>query len=363
MIDRPGNWRFSSPETSASGRKTALLVAATSVSLALLSSAGLAQEQLVVAGSGGRTGEAWDQCIIKPFTEATGIKVIYDPGVSSVTLAKLLQSKGNPTLDLAWFDGEASGFAREQGVFADMDPAKLPNLDNLIDHAISKDPDGTIWGIGTGYYSVGIIYNTDEVKEPPTSWLDLWKPEFAGRVTMPSIQDGSGAPWLVYLASLLGGGVDNLDPAIKKMQELEVAAYYDSGGAAASLLSSGEAVIGILDSGTVWSLADSGAIPVGFAIPKEGALASDNRLHMMKPSDAAYAFLNTAMTPEAAECIGDFLYLGPAVKDVELSEEAKARLPWGANGSIDNLIFSDTKAIDKIRPQLVELWNREIIGQ
>ncbi len=45
----------------------------------------------------------------------------------------------------------------------------------------------------------------DEIKQAPTSWFDLWKPEFKGDVTWPSMSDGSGPAMLVYVSELLGG--------------------------------------------------------------------------------------------------------------------------------------------------------------
>jgi putative spermidine/putrescine transport system substrate-binding protein len=327
------------------------------------SSAAMAQDGLVVAAFGGPHGETLDACVIKPFMEKTGIPVTIDRGVSTVTLSKLQQQKDNPSLDVVWLDGAVAGLAEENGVVAHIDPAKVPNIANLIDQAIYKNANGEIWALNNGFYSTGIIYNKDKVKEPPASILDLWDDKYAGRVTWPSMADGSGGPMLVYLAEVMGGGLDNIKPGVDKLKQLDVAAYYDSGGNAANLFTRGEVDIGILDSGGVWTLTDSGAFPVGFVIPKEGGVAGDARMLLVKPSDNAYAFLNYGMSAEAAKCIAEKYWYGPAVKNVELSEKARARLPWGENGSVTDLKMPDFGAINKKSAELLDIWNREIVSQ
>lgn len=322
-----------------------------------------AQQALVVAAFGGKHGETLQKCVIQPFIDKTGTKVTVDQGVSTVTVSKLKQQRDKPSLDIVWLDGEVSQAAESDNLFAPIDPAQLPNLANVIPEGIYKDKSGKITGLSDGYYSVGIVYNMDEIKQAPTSWFDLWKPDFAGDVTWPSMSDGSGPAMLVYVAELLGGSVANLKPGVDKMKQLEVAAFYDSGGGASNILSRKEATIGVLDSGAVWALADANPFKVGFLIPKEGGLASDARLHLIKPSKAAYEFLNYAMTAESQKCIAENYFYGPAVKGVELSPKARARLPWGENGSIKDLRFSDVNAINAHRQEILDAWNRDVLGR
>lgn len=339
-----------------------LLSSTVALSLGMAAPAG-AQDALVVAAFGGKHGETLQKCVIQPFIDKTGIKVTVDQGVSTITVSKLKQQKGNPSLDLVWLDGEVSQVAEAEGVFADIDPAQVPNIANMIPEGVYKNKAGKITGLSDGYYSVGIVYNMDEIKQAPTSWFDLWKPEFKGDVTWPSMSDGSGPAMLVYVSELLGGSVANLKPGVERMKQLEVAAFYDSGGNASNILARKEATIGVLDSGAVWALADANPFKVGFLIPKEGGLASDARLHLIKPSKAAYAFLNYAMTAESQGCIAENYFYGPAVKGVKLSEKATSRLPWGATGSIKDLRFSDVNAINAHRQEILDAWNKDVLGR
>lgn len=66
-----------------------------------------------------------------------------------------------------------------------LDKEKMPNIGNLIDSLKHPDYDKDqtytvpyVWGI------TGIAYNKRYVKEPITSWADLWKPEYKGHIIL-----------------------------------------------------------------------------------------------------------------------------------------------------------------------------------
>jgi hypothetical protein len=66
-------------------------------------------------------------------------------------------------------------------------------------------------GVGYGISGVGYMYNKNLVKEPPTSWTDLWNPKWRGKVTF---FDNNFIP-LVLAARLNGGDEKNIDPGFK----------------------------------------------------------------------------------------------------------------------------------------------------
>src|SRR5215218_2291670 len=106
--------------------------------MASASSGAGAQERLTVATYGGNWGDAQKACILDPFAKASGIQVIQETSVSTVTLNKLKQQKGNPAIDIAWIDGGISELALAEGVTAAIEPSKVPNLAGLIPEAVYK---------------------------------------------------------------------------------------------------------------------------------------------------------------------------------------------------------------------------------
>src|SRR5260370_7286454 len=66
-----------------------------------------------------------------------------------------------------------------------------------------------------------ITYNTNLVKTPPTSWADLWKPSFKGKLAIPDISGTSGQQFLMAAARLNGGSVENIDPGFEAIKKLK----------------------------------------------------------------------------------------------------------------------------------------------
>lgn len=333
----------------------------------LLATAGIAHaaDGITVAFYGGSWGEAIQKCMVDPFVKATGIKVTPEPGVSSVTIAKLRQQKGSPAIDVAWMDGGISELASAEGLVADIDPKQVPNVAGMIPEGVYKTAAGQIYALGTGYYALGLVYNTKEVKTLPNSWWDLWKSDYAGAVTVPSPSNAMGVPFIARIASAAGGSPDNLEPGLQKLKALKVSSFYDTSGAADNSFQNGEAVIGAHYAQAAWAMADKG-LPIGYAVPKEGAPSGDIRVHIVKGTPKladAEKFVNFAVGKGPASCMVEALYVGPATSGVTLSDKAKQRLPWGANGSVHNLALSDWTKLNAERAKITDLFNREVVGK
>jgi len=336
------------------------------VAIALTSgaTAGRAAEGLTVAYYGGSWGDTIHKCIIEPFTKQTGIHVTPEPGVSSVTLAKLEQQKGHPSIDVAWMDGGISELASADGLVAPIDPKKIPNVANMIPEGIYRNTRGQIYALSTGFYALGIAYNTQQVKTKPTSWKDLWDSAYAGAVTVPAPSNAMGIPFILAINKMEGGTLHNLQPGLKKLKSLKVSSFFDTSGGASNSFQSGQVIIGAHYAQAAWALADKG-LPIGYAVPKEGAPSGDIRIHIVngtKKLAEADKFVNYAVSKPAATCMAEHLYVGPATNGVVLSAKAKQRLPWGANGSVKNLALTNWNIVNPMREKITQMFNREVVG-
>lgn len=339
-----------------------VFVTALAGTMALCAGYALAQQSLTVAFYGGEWGDAIQTCIVDPFAKATGVKVTPDPGVSTVTFGKLRQQKGNPVIDVAWIDGGVSELAAADGLTATLTPASVPNIANMIPEGVYKTSAGSIYALSTGFYSLGLVYNTKEVKTPPTSFADLWKPEFAGTSTLPSPSNAMGVPLFLHLNKAFGGSPSSYAPAVGKYKTLKISSFFDTSGAATNSFQSGEVIVGAHYASAAWSLADKG-LPITYVAPKEGAPTGDIRVHLVegtKNRAAAEKFVDFAVAKEQASCMSEKLYVGPATKGVSLSDKAKGRLPWGKDGSVSNLALIDWTALNQQRQAVTDLWNKEI---
>ena len=344
--------------------RAGFVAGATALSLGVAASA-FAEERIVVTVYSGIWGASQGACILEPFSKATGITAVPEPAISSVAITKLIQQKANPEIDVVWLDGGPSEQAWGEGVIDPINPAVIPNLSGLSEKGIYKTKDGQIYALGTGYYATGIFYNSKEVKEKPTSWLDIWKPEFANRVIFMSPALANFVPTFMHINKLLGGSSTNFEPAIEKFKQLKVSSYYDSTGTVQASIQSGEAIVGSHYINAIWSVNDQN-VPVIPISPKEGVPAGDIRVNLVKGTKhkaAAEKFINFAISPEALTCLAERLYIGPPLKSVKLSDKARERMPWGPNGSIDNLVVPDWNEVNAKRPEIIELWNRRVVGK
>jgi putative spermidine/putrescine transport system substrate-binding protein len=340
------------------------ILLASVASLFSLPQAGLAQtapQSITVAYYGGNWGEAFDACVAQPFSKATGIKVVAEIGNSTTTLSKLQQQSGDAVIDVAYMDGGISEIAEEAGVLEPIDLSTLANAGALQPQAAYKNGDH-VFAVSAGYYSLGLIYNTSEVTEAPPSWEELWNEAYAGAVAIPSPNNSAGVPFVIFLAGAFGDTSETLDATFAKLKTLDSGLLYDTSGAASNAFQSNEVVIGAHFNVGAWDLIDAG-LPIGFAVPKEGVWATDARMHIVKGTknaEAAAKFIDTALTPEAATCLAERLYLGPAITGVTLSDDIERKLPWGTGGSIENLRLFDWAEVNAKRPAITDRWNREI---
>jgi len=168
---------------------------------------------------------------------------------------------------------------------------------------------------------------------------------------------------MMLLNNELGGDNSDFQPVVDKFSDLDAATYYSSTGTIQPAIQTGEVIIGAYYSNTAWALIDEG-VPVAVAQPKEGLPAADQRLHIVKGTknrELAEQFVNYALSEEALNCIAEEMYVGPPLLEPDLSEKAKARMPWGYEGSIDDLFMPDWNEVNEVRQPLTRLWNRKVV--
>ena len=179
-----------------------------------------------------------------------------------------------------------------------LNQSKLPNKKNLDAGLVN------VYGNTVDYvvpYQMGtqaIIYNRETVAEPPTSWADLWKPEYAGRIV--AVDDTR----VVIGAALLtlGYDVNSIDPAqleeakqklIELMPNIRV---FDSDSPKSPLLA------GDVDLGIVWNgeafLAQQENPAFEYVFPSEGSIIFYDGMGIPANAphpDISYAWFNYLM--------------------------------------------------------------------
>ncbi|MFX4292251.1 ABC transporter substrate-binding protein [Streptomyces bohaiensis] len=307
--------------------------------------------------------DSFTSTVIEPFEDANpDIRIEYVPIQNSAeVLAKLRASKQRPVADVALMDSSVAPTANEEGLFARLDPALVPNLEELVDAARLQEG----YGPGLTLDSLSILYNSDRVADAPTSWNDLWDEEFAGRLAMP-IADTRGVALLIALSDLLGEDYQqDIDPAIDRLKELApgVQTWQPSPDVYTSVQS------GEVDVAVGWNArgqfyqdsSDGTVVPV---LPEEGTVQQVNSINLVNNSanaEAAQKFIDYAISAEAQKAFGDDAYYAPVNENAELDPEVAERTT-ASETQQERQIAADWSWLTTRYTAWVDRIKREVIG-
>jgi putative spermidine/putrescine transport system substrate-binding protein len=212
---------------------------------------------------------------------------------------------------------------------------------------------------------VGLTYNPEKIKTPPTSWADLWKPEYKGRVGITNLNSTLGTGFLVEVARMHGGGEGNVEEGFKAIDKLKpnLAAVAANPGALAALYQQGQIDISPGNFNAIQILKARG-VPVEFVAPKEGAIAFKTSIHIVKnsPNKALAAqLIDVALSPEVQGKLMQAPYLVvPTNGKVKMEGEIAKVLAKDTAEMKKKFVFQDWKKINENRSAWIDRFNREI---
>lgn len=247
------------------------------------------------------TDEPW---AVKAFTEMTGAEVVHDYFNSEQEmLTKLRTSPG--TYDVVLINSAFTEPAAKEGLIQPVDPSGIKNFDDLLPD-LRDSPrfliDGKLYGIAWVWGMTAIAYDTGELKAAPETIEVLWNPDFAGRVGWRD-----DAVEAVSLAAIATGQDMNhpadLDKVREKLRALkpQIKAFWSSEDEWNKFFSAGVFDLSPYWSGSAARSATNFDLPVGYVVPKEGAIGWFDGLSI--PTDApnpeaAHAFIDFMVSPE-----------------------------------------------------------------
>lgn len=270
------------------------------------------------------------QDIIECFEMVYGVKVNHDEySANEEMYAKL--SAGGANYDLVIPTDYIVGLMVRQGFLQKLDKGKLPVMANFDPNYLNLpfDP-GNEYTIPYQAGADAIVVNTEKVANIPTSYEDLWKPEYAGRMVF--IDDSRAV--IGFTLATLGYDVNTTDPAQLEQARAKLAKLvpsvklFDSDSPKTALIG------GDADLGFVWTaeaaLAQRENPAIQFIYPQEGAIVwQDNwAIPTNAPhADAAYAWLNYDMQPDLFWLmLRDFPYINLNKAALDYAKDKQADL-------------------------------------
>lgn len=296
--------------------------------------------------------------------KALPVKVYVEPGVSSDALAKMRAEKADPKHHIMFMDSPYVTYAKSEGLIVKFDRSLMPNLDEMYPEFILADE----YGVGLGAAAMGIAYNSNS--EPPTSWAELWKPEYKGQVSPPTFNQTNGIVFWIMAGAIKSGKTPqeaqfDPDACFAGMQDLlpNVQTFWQSDAQQLQMVSSGDlAFMGAANTKGTYANKEKG-LAVDWAEPKEGAFQLLNTATVVKNSTnerLAMQVLNMIISEEFQTILVQDLFVGPCNSKVKQSERlAATNVPYGPE-AVKRLIQVDWEWIADNRAAWTERWNKEI---
>ena len=313
--------------------------------------------ELVVVSWGGMLDEPFRRNAKALEAKHPGVTVRLVPGQGAQVIAEVKAAQGASPYDTFGNDDPALLEAIDQGVVTKIDPAKLANLGNVRPDFMAKTFG---YGVPVTFTTMGIAYNTQLVKTPPSSWTDLWKPEYKGLVGVPRVSSNLGLGMLAIVARAWGGSDENLEPGFAKLKELNPIVA-QTPALLGQLLERQEVGIAVLWH-TNTAVAAGKGLPVKFVKPAPGPLQVIS-VHAMlvhgRNPDLAIEFLDNTLTADYQQFASrPPYYFGITVKDLAPPREAVQYVPVPGEPT---QIVDWTKIVPR-RAQLTERWDRLFTG-
>lgn len=320
---------------------------------------------VTVIGFPGLFAEQFRALVIEPYEHANpGVTIEYEErSTSAESIGQIAGAGGNQSYDLALVDKSAQGAANEQGLFVPLTAEQVPHLDGLIDIAQSET------GYGPSIYidSLALVYNTESGQPAPDAWDDLWDGRYAGEVAL-AIDNAFGLTLVAALSAQNGNDYhDGIDEEIARLSELadgQVQTFAPSPDVYTAV-ASGSAELGLGWYARAKDFAqDNPTLDV--VVPEGAGVALTPTINLVAGApeeDAALAFLDYAIGPEAQTALARDGFYGPVSADVELTDDELAQTASPAGGVLTGGTIPDWAYIAGVTGDWLDRIKREVIAQ
>ncbi len=272
-------------------------------------------------------GTTWTssvRTVAQRFEAATGIKVnAVTQATSGEGLVRLQSMRAAPTIDV-WFTtaSVAERAKTDAQLFLPLPMAAIPNAAQIEAGARASH-----W-LGVYFYQLGIVWRTDQVREPIASWQDLWAPRFAQKLGVPTMNSYQ-ARMLLVAATLNGGGIANVEPGFEALKRLKpnVVTWYSSDTTARQALAQGELAVLVAPPAALKRVTDAG-VQARMISPPPSPMMYDSMMLVNTPKrEAAARFIDFCLSKDMQDVIAQGQGMGPVHPGASTLPEIAATLP------------------------------------
>jgi putative spermidine/putrescine transport system substrate-binding protein len=312
------------------------------------------------ASTGGSWGEHLDDIFVNKggFAKATSLTPDHSFQLESIAASKIVAANGTPPYDVSDHGEAEVVMLKEAGLLLPYKTDLMPNYADIYDVSRMDDVYAS-----TSLLMFGLVWNQKEIKEAPSGYEALLKPDYKGRVGIPAY-GWYGMYWLHGLNKHLGGDEDNISPGMQfaaDMVKKNKATIVENADHGKKLMEQGEIIINPYWNGIASQMQRDG-VPTKFeAVP--GCLVLGTGFVILKGTpyeQAANRFVNLSLDPQLQVEFASWNLYPPSnrkavmpaefdnikIKEEELSHAAK--LNW-------------SKVVAH-KAEYLNRWNQEVLG-
>jgi iron(III) transport system substrate-binding protein len=275
---------------------------------------------------------------------------------TGIITAKLLAEKSNPRADVIWgLYASSVALLGKEGMLEGYAPKDVEKVDPRF-----RDKQVPPLWVGNGVEATAVCVNTVEAKKQnlpiPTSWEDLTKPVYQGKIVMPN-PASSGTGYSAVNAWLQIMGEQKAWDFMDKLHA-NIGQYTHSGSKPCTQAAMGEYPIGISLDFRAITLKRQGA-PLDIVLPTEGLGLDINAVALIKGShnlEAAKKLEDFAVSEQA------FLLYQPNAAALA-RPEFNSKLAEMPSAYYDRLITVDFDKAGSERAGVLEKWRARYDGK
>lgn len=309
------------------------------------------------------------QEILDRFTEETGVNVEFVTYESQdETISNL---RNGEVYDVVVLNNEYVAVAISEGLLSELDYSILTNFRNISPNFrdLAYDPQNR-HSVPYNWGTFGIVINPEKVTTPITSWEDLWKDEFKGKLVMwNGIRTSLGITLKTLGYDPNTTNLEELAQAEAKLMELRpsVLAFVGASADVVPLLTTGDGVIAAGYVGDIFAAKNEG-VALEYILPEEGTLLWGDNFVIPKNSPNAYTahiFVNFLLKSESAATILEYnFYSSPneGVSTLVPDELKNDELIFPPNSVLQNASLLLALPTD-VEARYNEIWNLFVEGE
>lgn len=304
-------------------------------------------------------GDYIDEEVLRQFEEETGISIVYDTYDRNEDMYIKLKTGGTPYDVCVPSDYMIEKMIKED-MLAEINLANVPNYASIMGRfkGLPFDPDNKysvpyLWG------TIGIVYNTEEVKIPADTWSVLWDPQYGGKILMmDSPRDAFMVAQKKLGISMNSAAPEDIERAKSELiaQKPLVLAYVND--SVKDMMINDEAALAVAWSGEAIYMLENNE-KLAYAVPKEGTNMWFDNLVIPKDApnkEAAEKFINFLCRPDIALKNAQYIgYSTPNQGAYDLMEESVRQ---NAVVYPDEAVVGQSEVYKDLGPDYVEMLDR-----